>query len=142
MINDNVQKFTVALVDEKYPDMDNEEFIYDLTNVEGKLIITKPDFNDTIIEDDCLIWVNEYTRYEIVSMDDLKQAMSKKKIVKNEEDDDGVIISLLTEEAPFMELFGEEDIRELFYRDVYYYVKKGKAKKVKARDFYEKYLSF
>lgn len=137
--NETVKKFTASLVDEKYPDIDSGEFFYDLVMSDKSLTVTTSDFEDKVIENDALIFVTEYTRFEVLDINDLKKAISKKKVVRNHEEDDGLIISLISEEQSFIEIFGEEYIKEAFRREFYYYVK-GKTKKMKAIDFFNKNL--
>lgn len=135
-----LKKFTVSLVDEEYPTLNTEEFIYDLyVNEDGKIIVAENSCTDKEVPPETCIFATEYTRFEIVNFEDLKKALSKKKIVVNHEEDDGLIFSLISEEQSFMEIFSEEDIREIFRHNVYYYVK-GKTKKMKVSEFLKKYM--
>lgn len=135
-----VKKFTISLVDEDHPNLDTEEFIYDLyVESDGKIIVSETSCTDKEVSPETCIFATEYTQFEIVNFNDLKKALSKKKIVVNSEEDEGLIFSLISEEQTFIEIFSEEDIREIFQHNVYYYVK-GKTKKMKISEFLEKHM--
>ena len=133
------KKFEISLVDEKFPDINTNKLIYDLNKSGNDFLVNFAnfDFEEVVVSKDALLFVTEYTRFEILDLNDLKSAMSKKKVYKNYYvDDEALIISDMSDEETFMSLFGEELVSELFYKNFYYYVK-GKTKKIKIGDFFK-----
>lgn len=129
--------YTVALVDENNPDVMPDDLIYDITSIDGKIIISKQDFNDTQVDEDKKCFVTPYVKYEVSTINDLKEAISKKRVVQDFDGEDAVIVSNLSDEDTFLSIFGNKDLQEISYAGLVYFVK-GKTKKMKIGDFVER----
>lgn len=126
--------YTVALVDENNPDVMPDDLIYDITSIDGKIIISKQDFNDTQVAEDQKCFVTPYVKYEVSTINDLKEALSKRRVVQDFDGEDAVIVSNLSDEDTFLSIFGDKDLQEISYTGLVYFVK-GKTKKMKIGDF-------
>ncbi len=129
--------YTVALVDENNPDVMPDDLIYDITSIDGKIIISKQDFNDTQVAEDKKCFVTPYVKYEVSTINDLKEAISKRRVVQDFDGEDAVIVSNLSDEDTFLSIFGDKDLQEISYTGLVYFVK-GKTKKMKIGDFVER----
>lgn len=128
--------YTVALVDENNPDVMPDDLIYDITSIDGKIIISKQDFNDTQVAEDQKCFVTPYVKYEVCTINDLKEAISKRRVVQDFDGEDAIIVSNLSDEDTFLSIFGDKDLQEISYNGLVYFVK-GKTKKMKIGDFFK-----
>lgn len=140
MFDEKKVVYTVTLVDPEYPNLDNEDFIRDIMLIDGKIIITWDDSRDDhAVDKDLQCIVTPYTKYEVRTVQDLKEAIGKKRVVEDHGGEDGLIVSELSDEDSFMSIFGEESLDEIGYKGLVYLVK-GKSKKMKIEKFYEEYM--
>lgn len=129
--------YTVSLVDDENPDFVSDEFIYDIVSLDGKIIITKEDYNETQVDAEQKCFITPYVKHEVFTIKDIKDALSKKKVVREYDGEDALIISNFSDEDSFFAIFGDEELQEIGYKQLVYFVK-GKTKKMKIGDFIER----
>lgn len=129
--------YTVSLVDDENPDYISDDFVYDVEKLDGKIIITKDDYNSTQVDSNQMCFVTPYVKYEVSTIKDIKEALSKKKVVREYDGEDALIISNFSDEDSFFAIFGDEELQEIGYNQLVYFVK-GKTKKMKIGDFVER----
>lgn len=114
--------YTVSLVDDESPDYVSDDLIFDVEKLDGKIIITKEDYNSTQVDPNQMCFVTPYVKYEVTTIKDIKDAL---------------IISNFSDEDTFLSIFGDEELQEIGYKGLVYFVK-GKTKKMKIGDFVER----
>lgn len=129
--------YTVLLVDDESPDYVSDDLIFDVEKLDGKIIITKEDYNSTQVDPNQMCFVTPYVKYEVTTIKDIKDALSKKKVVREYDGEDALIISNFSDEDTFLSIFGDEELQEIGYKGLVYFVK-GKTKKMKIGDFVER----
>lgn len=129
--------YTVSLVDAQSPDYVSDDFIYDVEKLDGKIIITKDDHNSTQVEPNQMCFVTPYVKYEVNTIKDVKEALTKKRVVREYDGEDALIMSNFSDEDSFFSIFGDEELQEIGYNRLVYFVK-GKTKKMKIGDFVER----
>ena len=139
-MNEEDLRFTLAFED----NIDN--LIYDLSvDHEGKITAHFKDGDgDRVIDGDQTLIVNTLKRNQIFNFDDMKKAISKKRVVLIfNENEYAVIQEGVSDEASFIDHYGQDDILETFLENngMHYYEPIGKAKKMKAKKFIVSYLS-
>lgn len=138
--NPEKYSYTLTLVDSDMPDYKSEEYIRDFFSVDGTLLITQHDHNDTRLRPDAMLWATPYTRHEVKTIHDIKVALSLKSIFLDECYEESVILSEISESDTFISLFGDRSVNDLSGVPIAYYVK-GKPVKVSASEFFEKVLA-
>lgn len=137
MFEDQKICYTVALLDENNPNVMPDDLVYDVEKIDGKIIITKEDYNSTQVNPDQMCFITPYVKYEVTTIKDIKDALSKKRVVKEYDGEDALIISNFSDEDSFFAIFGDEEIQEIGHKQLVYFVK-GKTKKMKIGDFVER----
>lgn len=134
--NPEKYSYTLTLVDPDMPNYKGEDYIRDFFSVDGSMLITQHDHNDTMINPDAIFWATPYTRYEVRTIHDIKAALFLKSVFVDDCYDESVILSDLSESETFITLFGDRCVSDLSDNPIAYYVK-GKPVKVSAAEFFE-----
>ena len=138
MFDEKKVYYTVSLVDDENPDYISDDLIYDVEKIDGKIILTKEDYNSAQVDPNQMCFITPYVKHEVSTIKDIKEALSKKKVVREYDSEDALIISNFSDEDSFFAIFGDEVLQEIDGHNKLVYFVKGKAKKMKIGDFVER----